>query len=1027
MINNQKRKKWKLIVLVALFLILLTGGRIVWIALFHNTDQPSARAGQLDLRDWDASEGGVITLDGQWKFYSHEWLIDQNNEQELLPQMLEVPGSWNAYLQPEEETPYGYGSYRLQILIDPADDLTYSIRIPSIRSSSALYVNDRLLAGSGQPGENEEEYVAKNVPYTASFSTNGHNVIEVVIQVANYKDSRASGIIRSLKFGTEDAIYRETQLSMTMQQMVAVVFLMHAVYALILYFMGDRKKKLLYFSLLAVGLMLNNLIASEEKILHYWFPINYEWGFKLAHLAIIVVTYSLLQCVTDQIPARWRKVIPMYSVLYVVAVLLTILLPVRNILMLQHFYLLLNASTILIAIVLLLRTSSNEFKGSVLFAFSLIAVTSNMLWAVFYQATGIKILYYPLDLIIATTCFASVWFRNYVQVHVETKELAAKLLRADKQKDLFLANTSHELRNPLHGILNISQVVLEREQHSLHEKSVKDLETILSVGRRMSLMLNDLLDSMSLKEGAVRLHFSSFSIHAIAIGVLDMLHLMREGKPVRFVNQIPESFPQVFADEHRVIQILFNLLHNALKYTNEGKVSIRAEVKDGRAYITISDTGIGMDDETVRRVFEPYEQAISDEAMIEGGFGLGLSISKQLVELHGGTLQASSVPGQGSEFLFSLQLSDQTVMQEVTESSTFESITFEESAVACALPDSISTQPTKSSIDRPRILVVDDDPVNLKVLETILSLEQYDIMLVTNGKQALEVLGAKEWDLVISDVMMPQMSGYELARKIRERFTITELPILLLTARSRSEDIENGFLSGANDYVTKPVDAREIRSRVRALTEVKQSVRERLRMEAAWLQAQIQPHFLFNTLNAVAALSEIDLDQMRNLLEVFSSFLRDKFKFKNTDELAPLEDELSIVRSYLYIEQVRFGDRLQVIWEIEDCEQLEIPLLTIQPLVENAIKHGIMKRVQGGKILIRIASFETYAEIVVEDDGVGMDEDILLKSPDRISSTGSGVGLRNTDLRLKRHFGKGLQIKSKPGEGTSISFIVYKT
>src|SRR5690625_7730878 len=124
------------------------------------------------------------------------------------------------------------------------------------------------------------------------------------------------------------------------------------------------------------------------------------------------------------------------------------------------------------------------------------------------------------------------------------------------------------------------------------------------------------------------------------------------------------------------------------------------------------------------------------------------------------------------------------------------------------------------------------------------------MMGVTSGSKALALLDLQEWDLVISDVMMQHMSGYELTRTIRERFTMTELPILLLTARSQSIDIEKGFLSGANDYVIKPVDALEIRSRVRVLTEVKRSAREQLQMEAAWLQAQIQPHFLFNTLNA---------------------------------------------------------------------------------------------------------------------------------------------------------------------------------
>src|SRR5690606_25054826 len=116
----------------------------------------------------------------------------------------------------------------------------------------------------------------------------------------------------------------------------------------------------------------------------------------------------------------------------------------------------------------------------------------------------------------------------------------------------------------------------------------------------------------------------------------------------------PDDFPQVYADESRVIQIFFNLLHNAVKYTNEGHIIIRAFVKDGRAYFSISDTGIGIEGHLLKRLFSPYEQANSSQTMIEGGFGLGLSISKQLVELHEGTIEVSSILGEGSEFTFSL-------------------------------------------------------------------------------------------------------------------------------------------------------------------------------------------------------------------------------------------------------------------------------------------------------------------------------------------------------------------------------------
>ncbi|MBY0051608.1 hypothetical protein EB820_04950 [Brevibacillus agri] len=169
-----------------------------------------------------------------------------------------------------------------------------------------------------------------------------------------------------------------------------------------------------------------------------------------------------------------------------------------------------------------------------------------------------------------------------------------------------------------------------------------------------------------------------------------------------------------------------------------------------------------------------------------------------------------------------------------------------------------------------------------------------------------------------------------------------------------------------------------------------------------------------------------DLDEMRHLLEQFSHFLRSKFKFQNMDDLVSIEDELSLVRSYLYIEQVRFTDRLQVMWEIADCHGVKVPFLTIQPLVENAIRHGIMKRTRGGTIFIRIAVHETHAEITVEDDGIGMDDKQLQRILERTAEGKSGVGLINTDRRLIRHFGTGLEIESRPDKGTKVTFRVRK-
>ncbi|MFD2170501.1 ATP-binding protein [Tumebacillus lipolyticus] len=1032
-------RKIHIILLIGLLLVTLSGLRFVWMDLFPDQNQISIKNGQLDLREWNADDRGILLLDGEWEFYPSQLLLDRSRQQvsgEREPELISVPNGWNETLPGEGEasTPYGFASYRLRIVVDPEKELNYSIHLPSVRTSSEVYVNGRLLARSGQVGKTKDEYTAKNLPYSTSFMADENGVIDLVIQAANYVDSRSGGIIRSIKFGSEEAIAKQMKLSVSMQLLGIIIFLAHSVYALILFLLGNKEKRLLYFSLLTLCVTISTAFSSDEKLFHYLYYIGSDWDFRLANVSFMIGSYALLECMNHRELPYWRRIYPVYIAMNLGIAGITLFLAPHQVIALFPVYFLLGSIAGVITLIAVFKRVIKDIRQHLLLLFSILALVHHTLWLLIWRESGLSVVHYPFDLIISMGCIASVWFKEYFKMHANTKEIAATLQRMNDHKDQFLANTSHEFKNPLHSMLNMSQSVLKREGHLLQDRSIKELETVLTVGRRLTLILNDLIDGMSLREGNPRLQEKVISIQPIVTGVLDMLQYNAELKSVQIVNQIPEDFPPVIADENRVIQIVFNLLHNAVKFTNEGVISIQATARDGRAYVAIADTGIGMDEEMLARLFRPYEQASPSETMIEGGFGLGLSISKQLVELHRGTLAVSSVLGEGSTFTFSLELAGVNEKEEShvpisVEPSALQSMPIQAAAAigleqAEILPIAKQSTRLDTNRDLPLLLIVDDDPVNLQVLEAILPPDEYDLTMVTSGREALALLDTKEWDLVISDIMMPQMSGYELTRRIRERFALTELPVLLLTARSQPKDIQSGFSAGANDYVTKPVEALEIRSRIEALTTIKQVVREQLRLEAAWLQAQIQPHFLFNSLNAVAALSDIDLDKMRDLLEEFSNFLRSKFRFQDTDGLVPIEEELSLVRSYLYIEKVRFEERLQLVWDVDDCGELKIPFLSIQPLVENAIRHGIMKRARGGEILIRIAVHHSHAEITVEDDGVGMDEAQLQRILERKADRGSGVGLINTDQRLKRHFGTGLHIESTLGSGTKVTFHV---
>src|SRR5699024_2803113 len=255
---------------------------------------------------------------------------------------------------------------------------------------------------------------------------------------------------------------------------------------------------------------------------------------------------------------------------------------------------------------------------------------------------------------------------------------------------------------------------------------------------------------------------------------------------------------------------------------------------------------------------------------------------------------------------------------------------------------------------------------------------------------------------------------------------MSELPILLLTSRGQIHDMEHGFNVGANDYITKPIDAVELKSRVRALTDVRRAAQESLYLETVFLQAQIQPHFIFNTINSIMALYEIDIKQMQKLLEAFSDVLRSKFQFKDMKRFVDLDEELQLIEAYLYIEQVRFGERLKVIWEVDDYKNVQIPSITIQPLVENAVLHGLMNCARGGVITIKVVDHEKDVEVIVEDDGIGIPKDKLeqIKNQEKVSK--SGVGIYNTNLRLLRTYGKGLHIESEEGKGTKVSFSIPK-
>jgi|GEM_PF-1800717 len=382
----------------------------------------------------------------------------------------------------------------------------------------------------------------------------------------------------------------------------------------------------------------------------------------------------------------------------------------------------------------------------------------------------------------------------------------AELQHLDKIKDEFLANTSHELRTPLNGIIGIAESLNDGAAGPLSDEVQKNLLMIAQSGHRLNNLVNDILDFSKLKHKNIELQLKAVGIREVSEVVLTLCQPLLGHKPVQLViNAIAPDLPPAYADENRLQQILYNLVGNAIKFTESGRIEISAKLNINKQAlaITVSDTGIGIPAEQLDRIFESFEQGEGATEREYGGTGLGLAVTQQLVELHNGHIQVESTVGVGSQFSFTLPIA------QVEKSE----VQFSQLRPQALIETSQSLTPATDG--QSKILVVDDEPVNIQVLVNHLSLQNYAVYQASNGMEALDMInkGFKP-DLILLDVMMPKMTGYEVCRRLREQFSLNELPILMLTAKNQVSDMVKGLEMGANDYLTKPVSKDELLARV---------------------------------------------------------------------------------------------------------------------------------------------------------------------------------------------------------------------
>ncbi|WP_051280345.1 ATP-binding protein [Anaerovorax odorimutans] len=599
----------------------------------------------------------------------------------------------------------------------------------------------------------------------------------------------------------------------------------------------------------------------------------------------------------------------------------------------------------------------------------------------------------------------------------ELEEKNEELQRLDNLKNEFLANTTHELKTPLHSIIGLLEPILESKNVDFSDEELYDISLAVSSAKRLSGLVQDILDFSKLRNQDIIIQKQDVDIYILTDMVCKSFEHQTRNKMVKLINDIDPNLDLIYVDENRLLQILFNLIGNALKFTNSGEIRITAVKFEDQIQITVSDTGIGIAQEQMRYIFNAFEQADSSISRKYGGTGLGLSITKSLVELHGGTLWVESIPGAGSQFMFSIPVRKDDVkisISEVLPQKKWEN--------ELDLDYDIQTveEPTLNGDNLPRVLVVDDEPINIRIMSNILTKEGYQPIPAYSGKEALDLLNnGLQYDLVLLDIMMPQMSGFDVCIEIRKLYTLSQLPILLLTARNINEDLVVGFNVGANDYLQKPFNNKELKARIKTLIELKRTTEVALSAELYFLQSQIKPHFLYNALNTIVSYIRTDSDLAREMIIGLSEYLRENFNVPSMEKTMPILKEISIIKSYLFIEMARFKDKLKVEYDIDESIKCNVPHLVLQPIVENAVRHGILEKQLGGTVRISVKYDGEDVLLTVEDDGVGLNAELIPKLLQN-KVDGVGIGLYNVQRRMMAIYGHGLEIESDPGHGTKV-------
>jgi signal transduction histidine kinase len=649
------------------------------------------------------------------------------------------------------------------------------------------------------------------------------------------------------------------------------------------------------------------------------------------------------------------------------------------------------------------------------------------------------------------------------RVTARTRELTetnAKLETAlNTQKELirlkseFFDNVSHELRTPLTLILLSLESLLQRDLSAMPASVREHLKTMDRSAQRLLKLINNLLDLAQMEAGKLRLRYQPVELHAMVTALMSPfrvmaekkgIHLSLEGKPVSAIH----------ADAERIEIVFQNLISNALKFTQEGSVTVRVYEDELTVHVEVVDTGPGIAPADIPVIFDRFAQADSTGTRRFGGSGIGLALVKETVDLHAGRIGVKSDVGKGSTFHVQLPKGTAHIREDLRERRVVELPVRRERRSYTGLPavrpgmsaaeaNQAAAPAETAPANAPRILVVEDDPEIRGFVSSVLMAE-YRVLEAVNGDEGRQRAIKERPDLIVSDVMMPVMSGLQMLAALRELPETADIPVILLTARQEISEKVEGLSTGANDYLGKPFSPRELLARIEAqlrLREAAVRAAENERLAATGLLTSGFAHEVRNPLNGL----------MNAMLPLRDAVLGEKPDPETARAMLEVIEECGTRIRYLaesLLAFVRSNDRpvavnldtlldstLNVLaWKvpsgvtIEKDYRCDMPVMgdpgSLNQVWVNLLDNALRAVGEAGRVRVSTELVGETAIVAVTDSGVGIKQEDMdrLFQPffsTRAAGEGTGLGLALCRRIVLRHGGQ-IHISSEYGKGTKV-------